>query len=311
MVATFLIVLPIFGLILAGWLARWFSLLGPQATRELNQFVVYLALPALLFDIVAHARWEELWQPGFIGAFGLSIAVMFLITLLWRLRRGAQLADAAIDGLNAAYGNTGFMGFPLALAAIGKGAMAPTLVATILTACVVFAGAVTLIEIGLQSERRPLALAKKVGAALARNPLLLAPATAALIPWAGATVPGPAESFLKLLGGAASPCALIVLGMFLASKQAVSSQSRKLVVALVLVKLVAHPAMAWVLAAKVFALPAFLTHTAVFLAALPTGTGPFMLAEFYRREAAVTSQVVLWSTTVSVVTVSVYLASVG
>ncbi len=69
MVATFLIVLPIFGLILAGWLARWFSLLGPQATRELNQFVVYLALPALLFDIVAHARWEELWQPGFIGAF--------------------------------------------------------------------------------------------------------------------------------------------------------------------------------------------------------------------------------------------------
>ncbi len=233
---------------------------------------------------------------------------MFLITLLWRLRRGAHLADAAIDGLNAAYGNTGFMGFPLALAAIGKGAMAPTLVATILTACVVFAGAVTLIEIGLQSERRPLALAKKVGAALGRNPLLLAPATAALIPWAGATVPGPAESFLKLLGGAASPCALIVLGMFLASKQAVSSQSRKLVVALVLVKLVAHPAMAWVLAAKVFALPAFLTHTAVFLAALPTGTGPFMLAEFYRREAAVTSQVVLWSTTVSVLTVSVYLA---
>ena len=78
-------------------------------------------------------------------------------------------------------------------------------------------------------------------------------------------------------------------------------------VALVLVKLVAHPAMAWVLAAKVFALPALMTPTAVFLAALPTSTGPSMLAEFYRRDAAVTSQVVLWSTITSVVTIRVYL----
>jgi hypothetical protein len=46
------------------------------------------------------------------------------------------------------------------------------------------------------------------------------------------------------------------------------------------------------------------------MAALPTGTGPFMLAEFYRREAEVTARVVLVSTILSVLTVSGYLAAI-
>jgi predicted permease len=60
-----------------------------------------------------------------------------------------------------------------------------------------------------------------------------------------------------------------------------------------------------------FRLPPLLTHTAVLLAALPTGTGPFMLAEFYRREATVTAKVILVSTVVSLLTVFGYLATAG
>ena len=33
-----------------------------------------LALPALLFDVTAHAHWSAIWKPGFIGAFGLALA---------------------------------------------------------------------------------------------------------------------------------------------------------------------------------------------------------------------------------------------
>jgi predicted permease len=63
----------------------------------------------------------------------------------------------------------------------------------------------------------------------------------------------------------------------------------------------------WALAALVFRLPPVLLHAAVLLAALPTGTGPFMLAELYRREAAVTSSVILVSTVLSVGTLTAYL----
>src|SRR4051794_24397194 len=132
------VVLPIFALILVGCLARRLCVLGAHATTDLNRFVVYLALPALLFEIVATARWSDVWQPAFAAVFGLGVAAIFIPTLVLRLRRPRHLAAAAIDGLTASYANTGFMGFPLVMVALGREAMAPTLVATILTACVLF-----------------------------------------------------------------------------------------------------------------------------------------------------------------------------
>ena len=311
MLATLTVVLPIFALIFAGWLARRIGVLGAHATTELNRFVVYLALPALLFDIIAHARWVDVWQPGFVAAFGLGAGLIFGATILVRLRRPRHLADAAIDALNAGYANTGFIGFPLALVALGRDTMAPTLVATIITVCVLFAIAIVLIEVGLQTETRRAHLAAKIGRSLLRNPLLVAPVLGACVPLCGLAVPPAAESFLKLLGGAASPCALVALGLFLAARREPAERDLGATAMLVLLKLVAQPLVTWVLATAVFGLPPMLTHVAVLLAALPTGTGPFMLAEFYGREAAVTSTVVLASTVASVVTISGYLAVIS
>jgi predicted permease len=143
-----------------------------------------------------------------------------------------------------------------------------------------------------------------------RNPLLVAPFLGALVPASGLSVPPPAETFLKLLGGAASPCALVGLGLFLAQKRETPEGDRGATALLVGLKLVAHPVLAWLLARFVFDLPPLLAHTAILMAALPTGTGPFMLAEYYRREAAVTARVVLVSTILSVFTVSGYLAAI-
>jgi hypothetical protein len=309
MLSTFFVILPIFALVFVGWLARRTGALGPHATTELNRFVVYLALPALLFDIIAHARWTEVWKPGFICAFGLSSALTFALTVAFRLRRPRHLADAAIDGLNAGYANTGFMGFPLALAALGRDAMAPTMLATIITVCAIFAIGIVLIEIGLQTGRRGgRHLARKVGLSLARNPLLVAPALGALVPLAGLSIPAPVETFLKLLGGAASPCALVVLGVFLAAQRQATRRDTGAAALLVGFKLIVQPVIAWVLASVIFGLSPLLTHVAVLLAALPTGTGPFMLAEYYQREAAVTANAILISTVLSVLTVSCYLA---
>lgn len=321
MLSTLPVVLPIFALVFAGWLARRIGVLGAAATTELNRFVVFLALPALLFDVTAHAHWAALWKPGFIGAFGLSSLAVFAFTVLVRAGAGRPLADSALDGLNAGYANTGFMGFPLALVALGPEALAPTTVAVILKVCAVFAVAIVLIEVGLRraapaggpdGPRTPIWLA--VGRSLLRNPLLVAPALGALVPSLGLAVPAPAETFLKLLGGAASPCALVALGLFLAQQRRNRAgrdgdAQGRVAALLVGLKLVAHPLLAYGLGRSVFDLPPLLLHTAVLMAALPTGTGPFMLAEFYRREADLTATVVLVSTVLAVVTVSGYLAT--
>jgi predicted permease len=306
MLSTLMAVVPVFALIFSGWLARRIGVLGPNATSELNRFVVYLALPALLFDIIAHTRWSEIWQPGFIAAFGLSSALTFALTVAFRMR-SRHLADAAIDGLDAGYANTGFLGFPLVLVTLGREALAPTTVATILTVCVLFAVAIVMIEIGLQTETSRQHLAIKVSKSLLSNPLLVAPMLGAVAAGVGADIPTPIETFLKLLGGAASPCALVALGLFLANSKPSESDPASTAL-LVGLKLVLQPVLAWVFASKVFTLSPLLTHSAVLLAALPTGTGPFMLAEYYRREAGVTSSTILVSTVLSVLTVSAYLA---
>ncbi|WP_186054616.1 AEC family transporter [Burkholderia gladioli] len=306
MSATLPILLPIFALILAGFLCRRRGLLGPSAASELNRFVVWLALPALLFDVMAHATWAQLDQPRFIAAFSIACAAVFGAVLALRLARGRPLADASVDAIAAAYPNTGYIGFPLALLVFGPPGLMPTTIVTIIVACVLFGFAIVLIEIGLQSERAPHRLALKVLASLGRNPLIVSPIVGALVSAAHVAPPASVETFLKLLGGAASPCALVGLGLFLAEKRPAHGVLPDALL-LTAIKLVVQPALTWWLSARVFGLPPVLVVMAVVLAALPTGTGPFMLAEFYRREPQVTSRTILFSTVASIATLSMLL----
>jgi malonate transporter and related proteins len=306
MLSTLEILLPVFALILAGFVCRRRNLLGPTAASELNRFVVWLALPALLFDTMAHSTWQQLDQPGFVATFSAACAGIFVLVLIVRMASGRHLADASIDAIAASYPNTGYIGFPLGMLAFGNESLTPTTIATILVACVLFALAIVLIEIGLQSERRPHTLGLKVLRALAKNPLIVSPILGALLAGAHIAPPPSVETFLKLLGNAASPCALVSLGLFLAEKRP-AGDARATSLVFTGIKLVAQPALAWWMASRVFGLPALAVDMAVLLAALPTGTGPYMLAEFYRREASVTSQTILFSTVASLVTMSVLL----
>jgi malonate transporter and related proteins len=309
MLSTLGILLPIFALIFAGFACRRRGVLGPTAASELNRFVVWLALPALLFNTMAHATWKQLDQPEFVATFSIAGGVTFLLILGYRMMGGLHLADASIDAIAGAYPNTGYVGFPLCLMAFGPESLTPTTIATILIACVLFAVAIVLIELSLQAERRPHKLAGKVLKSLGKNPLIVSPIAGVLFSAAHVPLPDSAVTFLKLLGGAASPCALVSLGLFLAEKRAAAETQRSALV-LALTKLLLQPALAWWLAARVFGMPTQMVNMTLVLAALPTGTGPFMLAEFYRREAQVTSRTILWTTMASLVTLSVILVMI-
>lgn len=309
MLSTLEILLPIFALIFAGFACRRRGALGPHAASELNRFVVWLALPALLFDSMARSTWRELDQPAFFAVFSISCVAVFALVLLQRLAAGLHLADASIEAIAASYPNVGYIGFPLCLLIFGPSSLTPTTIATILVACVLFALAIVLIEIGLQTERAPHRLVLKVLKSLARNPLIVAPIAGVLFAASGMAMPNGVETLLKLLGGAASPCALVSLGAFLAERRPSAASASRETIWLTAVKLVAQPLLAWWLAARVFAMPAPLVGMAVVLAALPTGTGPFMLAEYYRREAGVTSRVILLSTTAALLSLTLLLVA--
>jgi predicted permease len=111
----------------------------------------------------------------------------------------------------------------------------------------------------------------------------------------------PAQQFLSFLAAAASPCALVSIGLFLMQK---SDGKVSGVWSLTFIKLIVQPGVAWLVAGPILGLPLFWVQAAVLMSALPTGTGPFMLAQYYQADGAAISRVVLQTTLGSVVTLS-------
>lgn len=295
-------VLPLFALILAGYLAGRRRLLGKTATDSLNSFVVWMALPALLFQAMAQISWDEIRQPGFIAASAIAMAVVFGIAFLADRKHGRRLADASIASLAAAYGNAGYMGIPLCIMVLGEASLPAVIIITLLTACILFAFSIVLVEVDLQRSATLGATLRKVGGSVLRNPLVSAPLAGLLVSGVGWTLPSPIVQFTTLLGAAASPCALVTIGLFLS--QGSATQHRGTVWRIVSLKLLVHPLLAFVLVTWVFDVPPMWASAAILLAALPVGTGPFMVAKLYEREPAITSEATLLSTVLSVITVS-------
>jgi malonate transporter len=302
---------PVFALILIGYLCRRHGILSVNASAELSRFVVVLGLPALLFDATSRLRPADFTNLGFIAAFAIGTLSVFGLTIVLRVRQRSRLDDATIEGLGASYANTGFIGIPLCLLAFGQEAMAPAVIATVMTACLLFALAIVMVEISAQSDRRIGPALLKVTTSLVRNPLIVAPFLGLMLGTAELSLPKGLQQLLTLLGGAAGPCALVSLGLFLARPVETDAPVDNQSTMLILLKLFAQPAITAVLAYWVFRLPRVWADAAVLLSALPAGTGPYMLAEIYSRNAVVISRVILISTVGSLVTVSLILAAMS
>jgi len=305
------ILAPIFGLIALAYGARKVDILGPAAYVELNRFVASLALPALLFDNVAHVTPAQLNQPAFISSFAIGALVVFALPMLFS--RGRAFGDRALDGLSSCYPNVGYIGLPLAFLAFGPASAPGATIAAVFTACVLFGFAIALLEWDLHRGHAFGATVLKVGASLIRNPILLAPILALSVTAGWVEIPAAADRVVKLLAGSAGPCALVAHGLFLARDDASNAKPwaaamRPRPLALVALKVVAQPLLTAFLAAYVFGLRGLDAQLVVILSALPTGTGAFMLADLYERDREVTSTTIMVSTIASALTLSLCLA---
>lgn len=300
-------VLPIFALILAGFgFARWRGL-GEEAVGLLNQYVVWVALPALLFDFLAEADWAKLNQPRFVLVFTGAMMATFALSMVLSPRVARQqrsLARRSLDALTAGYANAAYMGIPLASGLLGAAGLAAAVISALLTVCALFAFSIALVEIDLNRGHSPLAAIGKVGKSVLMNPLVASPIAGAIWGLAGVPLPGAVSAFCKMLGASATPVALVTIGMFLAQKREGGGRDApaELTLAVVL-KLAVQPLLTLALLA-VIPLPAPYAAAALLLAALPTGTGPFMVAQLYRQEVALASRAILISTILSVLTIS-------
>jgi len=295
-------VLPVFAIILCGYLAGRFGVLGAESSEALNRFVYWIALLVLLFHSMARVRPDEILNWPFIGAFtsGLMVTMAVTIVLATLLFR-RKLAEAGLAGMTSVFGNTGYMGIPLAIAAFGEGARVPAVVAVIIPAIVIVPTAIVCIEIGL-SEGRRARIAGDVIGALARNPLIVSSVAGIAWSFSGLMLPVPVDRFCGILGAAAGPSALFAIGLFLVGIPIARGAPE--VGAVTVMKLIIHPLLTWIFAAHVFDVSPEWTRVGVMMGAVPIGASAFVLAQNYGLYEERSSTAILVSTVVSVLTLS-------
>jgi len=297
---------PIFGLILIGYLAGRWRLLGGEATGGLTAFVSYFALPALFFASLARTPVRAVLDPGLIAGFGIAVVATFLLGMLVsRLVAGGGLAAMSLQGIAASWGNVGYLGVPLCLAAFGEASLPPAMLSVIVTAVIAMVFGVMLIELEVAAGHGPFMTFMRAAWNVARNPLPLSIAIGLAWSALGLPMPTPVERWIDLLGAAAAPCALFAIGLFLSDKSVRSGLVEAGLVTVI--KLVLQPLTALAVLPLFVDVRSVPGQVALLMAATPTAANAFVLAKQFDVSVEQNSAAVLLSTAFSVVTVSALL----
>jgi malonate transporter and related proteins len=303
-----LIVAPVFALIAIGYLASLTRLLSEAAHKGISEFTFCIAMPALLFRTIALTDIPAVEPLRLWAAYFGAVAIVWIIaTALTSLVLHRPAADAPAIAMGAVYGNIVMLGIPLALALYGSEAAAPmalilSINTPLLWMCATLHMAVTEHNAGASVPR----LLLSVVADLGRNPVILAIVAGSLWHLGGFSLHPLADKVLALLGQSGVPCALVALGAGLTQFQ-IKGQAPTLSTMLVL-KLVALPAIAWVLAFYVLDLPPVAAAVVVLFAAMPTGANAYLFATRYQRVLNSTSGAVALGTILAAATASALVA---
>ena len=306
LVHIFTVTLPFFALVLCGYLAARSRLLPLEAVPGLNMFVLYFALPCMLFRIGSSTPLTQLLNPVVVLLW-LIAALLIVALAAWLARqRGGGWPDAAMGALVAAFPNSGFMGIPLLLVLLGEPSVGIVMSTMLVDLVITTSLCIGLSQWGGRGEQGAFQAAGKALKGVLRNPLSWAILLGALASATGFSLWQPALQTVTLLGDAASPVALFAIGAVLARSQMLGkaahhnagSGSRD-VGWLVGIKLILHPLLIWgggTLALQAGQMSAAVLIPLILTAALPSASNVSLLAERFGADNGRIARIILWST---------------
>jgi malonate transporter and related proteins len=293
------LVLPVFAIIVTGWLAGWLGYVSRSLADALVHFAYNVAMPALLVVTIAQESARSLLEWRFLVAFGGGSILCFLLVFV-AVRAGWRrtAAGSTMYGMAAAMTNTGFVALPVLHSIYGQPAVLPAAVATVFVAAVMFPLAVVLLEKESGKHDKtahPLTLVKQIVV----NPMVLS--TLIGLGWAitGLPIPAPLAAYLNIFAGALTPCALFAIGLGLSVEGITSNLAAS--IALAAVKLVLMPLIVYGLCVALALNPLY-TIAAVICAAVPTAKTTYILAGEYRVEEPLVGATISITTVLSVAT---------
>ncbi|MDO8418505.1 MAG: AEC family transporter [Rubrivivax sp.] len=301
------VTIPFFALVLCGYLAARRHVLPESAIPGLNAFVLYFALPCMLFRFGMSTPIFDLLNPVVLVVYLCAALLIVFFTIAVSLNQRVQLKDAAFGALVAAFPNTGFMGVPLLVALLGPAAAGPVICSILAdlfvtsSLCIALAQAHGAVEHGSR-----VAALRALRGALS-NPLPWSIALGAAFSVTEVTLSGPLDVVVRMLADAASPVALFTIGAVLwrAGQHAHTRTPVQDYLPAALIKLFVHPLLVFALAATAHVLgaplSAFQLTVLTLAAALPSASNVSLLAERYGADNGRVARIIMSSTVLAFV----------
>jgi malonate transporter and related proteins len=299
------VTLPFFALVAMGYAAAHRRVLPESAVPGLNAFVLYFALPAMLFRFGMNTPIGQLLNPAVLAVSLLASLGIVALAIALTLSSRVDMKNAAFGALVAAFPNSGFMGVPLLTKLLGDAAAGPLICALLTDVFITTSVCIALAEAHeARGAGARAALAKAFKGALS-NPLpwsIAAGALCSALGWRWLGAGGPVASIVNLLADAATPVALFTIGAVLwrAGQHAHTRTPAALVLPVAMIKLVIHPLVVFALALAARALGAplggFEITVLVLAAALPSASNVSLLAERYGADNGRVARIILVTT---------------
>jgi predicted permease len=300
------LVLPFFGMIFLGYAVARITRQPVEALGWMNTFIIYVALPALFFQLLSKTPIEKLTEFTFIFGSVFSTFVIFALMFAFSVfsSRG-EIAESTIKGLGAAYGNIGYMGPGIALLAFGEAAAVPVALIFCMENMMHFAIAPMMMALAGSDDSPPLTVALDVAKKIAFHPFIIATAVGIAAAAFEFRPPMAIDTMLTYLSRAAAPCALFAMGVTLALRPLKRLPSEIGLIAFL--KLCVHPLLCFAVISLVGDFDPVWVYTAVLLAALPTATNVFVIGQQYGVWVERASATILVTTVLSVASVTALL----
>jgi malonate transporter len=308
------ITFPFFALVLCGYLAARKRLLPLEAVTGLNSFVLFFALPCMLYRFGATTPLAQLLDVGVFLTYTSCALLMVAFALAISLNRRIGWNDAAFGALVAAFPNSGFMGVPLLVALLGAHAAGPVILTMVIDMLLTTSLCIALSRLDAADARGAGKAFKNALKGVAANPL----------PWsivlgAGGSalsleLPRPLAQTVGLMADAASPVALFTIGAVLARSQMLAARHKHPPIALgdylplAALKLVLHPLLVLMVGSSAIQIGVPLERPAltalVLAAALPSASNVSLLAERFGADNGRIARIILVSTAAAFISFS-------
>ncbi len=301
-----LITFPFFALVLAGYVAARRGLLRLDAIPGLNSFVLYFALPCLLYRFGSGTPVAQLLDPSVFFTYLLCALVLVGFVVAVSLNRRIGWNDAAFGALVAAFPNTGFMGVPLLVALLGAAAAGPAIVTIVVDLVITSSLCIALSRLDGADQHGFAHAGKNALKGVLVNPMPWAILLGAVASAVQLELPRPVFQTVGLLADSASPVALFTIGAVLArSRMLVATAGAPALplrdyLPVALIKLVLHPVLVLLVGVGAIQigvpLDRFALTVIVLVAALPSASNVSLLAERFGANNGRIARIILVST---------------